>query len=267
MQFINLFVFVMGLVWGSFLNVVVYRSSHGKSFVTGRSICPNCKKVIPWKYNVPILSFIFLQGKCAFCKKKISWQYPLIETMTGLLFLWWFMIGKSFFQLTGNSYAVIQPIFWLVVGMIFLVIFMTDMLYGLIPDSVNLFFLTVVLFYRVFLVSVGIMDPKDFVVSIITSVIIGGFFLFLVWITKGKGMGWGDVKLSPILALLLGWPKALVALFCAFVVGAIVGLVLIAFKKKKMKQTIPFGPFLITGAMIALVWGNQIWSWYVGMLQ
>ena len=135
--------FIMGLVWGSFLNVVIYRTAHGQSPMEGRSICPKCGKAIPWKYNVPLFSFFLLGGKCAFCHKKISWQYPLVELVSGLLFVWWYLMGAQFFRLIGSPWHLVQPVFWLVVAMVLLTIFMTDLLYGVIPLSINLFFFSI----------------------------------------------------------------------------------------------------------------------------
>ena len=171
-------------------------------------------------------------------------------------------MGMNFFHLLGNPWTILQPAFWLVVGMLLLTIFMTDWLYGVIPDSVNLIFFSWVMIYRVALVSTGNMQRDDFVATCITTVGLGLFFWFLVWVTKEKGMGWGDVKLSPTLGLMLGWPKGLLGVLLAFMIGAIVAIFLLVSKKKKMGQTLPFGPFLVVGALIALVWGNQILAWY-----
>src|SRR3989339_249727 len=153
--------FMLGIVWGSFLNVVIYRTAHGKSPMEGRSRCPKCAKLIPWKYNIPLLSFFLLGGKCAFCHKKISWQYPLIEFMSGMLFVWWYLVGMQFFRLIGSPWQVIQPVFWLTVGMIMLTILMTDLLYGVIPLSVNFLFFSLVLLYRAGLVGFGMMERAD----------------------------------------------------------------------------------------------------------
>lgn len=271
MFLIIFFLFVMGLIWGSFLNVVIYRTSHNLSPAKGRSICPKCKKTIPWKYNIPLLSFIWLRGRCANCHKKISLRYPAIELMTGVLFVWWYLVGSSFFRLFGNPWFVVQPIFWLVIGMILLTIFMTDLLYGVIPLSINMTLFTLVLLYRVGLTSFGIMTGSDLLMAFISGIMLGLLFLSLQKITKlikgVDGMGDGDIVLSPALGLLLGWPKILIATFFAFAIGAVVGVVLILLKKKKMSNSIPFGPFLVLGTILALVFGGPIWTWYVGMLQ
>ena len=237
----------------------------------GRSICPKCKKTIPWKYNIPVLSFIWLRGRCANCHKKISWRYPATELMTGVLFVWWYLVGFNFFRLFGNPLSVVQPLFWLVVGMLLLTIFMTDLLYSVIPLSVNMTLLSVVLFYRIGLVAFGQMTQMDFVLAIVSGLSVGLLFFVLQKATKiikgVDGMGDGDIVLSPSLGLLLGWPKTLIGVFMAFAIGSVVGVTLILLGKKKMSNAIPFGPFLVVGTLIALVFGNAIWSWYFGMLQ
>ncbi len=265
------FLFVMGLVWGSFLNVVIYRTSHGKSFVGGRSVCTKCKKVIRWYHNIPLLSFLVLGGKCAYCGKKISWQYPLVELITGLMFVWWYLVGMQFFRLLGSPWQVIQPVFWLVVSIFLLIIFMTDALYGVIPFGVNLGLSLLVIFYRVALTGWGYMNPKDLWWSCVAAIVLVSFFSVLNIITRKvrgvDGIGGGDIVLSPALALLLGWPKILIGIFMAFLIGSVVAIILMIFGKKKMKSKIAFGPFLILGTITALFWGSQIWQWYMGMLQ
>ncbi len=259
-----MFIFIMGLVWGSFLNVVIYRTTHGTSPLTGRSQCPKCKKTISWKHNIPLISFFVLRGRCADCGTRISWQYPLVEFLTGALFVWWFSLGRSFFLLLGQPLMYIQPLFWLIIGMLLLVVFVADLRFGLIPDSITIPLFVLALGYRLFLVGSGQMESGDLVRAIISGLVLTMFFYGLWYFTRGRGFGFGDVKLAPSLGLLLGWPRTLVAAFIAFVVGASVALALISLGKKKMSQTIPFGPFLVIGSVIALVWGGQIWGWYWG---
>lgn len=263
---LTLFIFLMGLVWGSFLNVVIYRTTHGASPLSGRSQCPKCKKTISWQYNIPLISFFWLRGKCAYCRAKISWQYPVVELLTGLLFVWWFWIGRGFFLLVGQPWTLLQPGFWLVVGMLFLVVFVADWRFGLIPDSANFSLFALALGYRLSLTGFGLMQSTDLVRAIICGLALMAFFYGLWYFTKGRGFGFGDVKLAPATGLLLGWPKTLIAVFLAFVFGAVVALSLIVLGKKKLGQTIPFGPFLVLGTFAALIFGNRLWGWYWGLL-
>ncbi len=252
------------------MNVVIFRMSHGSSPLSGRSICPKCKKQLAWYHNIPLLSFIALKGSCAFCHKKISIRYPLIEALTGIMFVWWFLVGFNFFQLVGSPWIFIQPVFWLVVGMVLLSIFMTDLLYMVIPFSLNLLLFSLALFYRVGLTAFGIMQTDDFVRALLSGLGLCLLFVILQAITKAvkkvDGFGLGDIYLAPSLGLLLGWPKILPGVFFSFALGAIVGVTLLLLGKKKLGQYLPFGPFLIMGTIIALVWGGQVWSWYAGLL-
>jgi leader peptidase (prepilin peptidase)/N-methyltransferase len=263
---LTLFIFVMGLVWGSFLNVVIYRTTHGTSPLSGRSKCPKCKKTISWKHNIPLISFFVLRGKCANCGTRISWQYPLVEFLTGVLFVWWFSLGKSFFLLIGQPWAFVQPFFWLIIGMLLLVVFVADLRFGLIPDNITISLFILALGYRLLLVGSGQMEVVDMIRAIISGLILTVFFYGLWYFTRGRGFGFGDVKLAPSLGLLLGWPRTLVATFIAFIVGALVAVVLLSLGRKKMGQTIPFGPFLVVGSVVALLFGGQIWGWYWGLI-
>jgi prepilin signal peptidase PulO-like enzyme (type II secretory pathway) len=257
---------VLGAVFGSFLNVLIYRLSKGQSPFGGRSKCPSCKKQISWQHNIPLISFFWLRGKCASCHKKISWHYPLVELLTTSLFLWWYLIGMNFFRLEGNYLDIVQPVFWLVMGMLLMVVFFADLWFGVIPDLINLLVLGLALVYRIALVTMGQMKLIDFELAIIAGLVLYLIFYLLVYITKGKGFGLGDVKLAPGLGLLLGWQKTIILWFVSFILGSLVALVLLALRKKSLKQTIPFGPFLVIGTGIALVWGDKIWLWYMGLL-
>jgi leader peptidase (prepilin peptidase)/N-methyltransferase len=270
MIWVIVFIFVIGLVWGSFLNVVIFRMSHGSSPLAGRSICPKCKHKLAWYYNIPLLSFVFLKGKCAYCHKNIAIRYPLIEALTGVMFVWWFLVGFNFFKLVGSPWSFIQPVFWLAVGMVMLSIFMTDLLYMVIPFGLNLLLFSLSLFYRVGLTGFGIMQPQDFFRAIMSGTTVCLLFLVIQAITrvvkKVDGFGLGDIYLAPSLGLLLGWPKIIPGVFLSFVFGAFFGITLILLKKEKIGQYIPFGPFLILGTVTALVWGSKIWEWYLGFL-
>ena len=259
--------FIFGLVIGSFLNVVVYRTIYGESPLKGRSVCPHCKKQISWKHNIPLLSFLFLRGKCAHCKKRISWQYPVVEGLTALLFVWWYVMGKGFFLLVNTPLELVQPYFWLMVGVLLLLVLVFDLWYGVIPNAVNLLLLVLVLGYRVALVVMGIMRPQDFWMAVVAGIGLALFFYGLYLLTKRKGFGLGDVKLAPSLGLLLGLRGTIVATMLSFMSGAIVAVVLLVLGRKRFGQTIPFGPFLVLGAVMALLWHELIWEWYFGLLR
>jgi len=190
--------------------------------------------------------------------------------LTGILFVWWFVVGFNFFKLVGSPWSFIQPVFWLTVGMVLLSIFMTDLLYMVIPFSLNLLLFSLSLIYRVGLVGFGIMRATDFWLALLSGLGVCLIFISLQYLTKKikkvDGIGLGDVFLVPSLGLLLGWPKIVPGVFISFVSGALVGIVLMVMKKKKMSQYLPLGPFLILGTVIGLLWGGQIWEWYLGLL-
>lgn len=261
-----LLLFFIGSCVGSFLNVVIYRSERGESWVWGRSHCESCQKTIAWYDNIPLLSYLLLRARCRQCKAPLSPGHLVIESLMGMLFVWWYGVGFFFFKLTEQPFSILQPIFWLAVGIILLTIFVTDLQYMYIADTAVVLLSGIVGMYRVILVLTGVMQVQDFMLSLCTMAAAVLFFWCLWYFTKGKGMGFGDVKLALPLGLLLGWPNTLVWIFVSFVSGAVVGLVLLALGKAQMKKPIPFGPFLIFATLIALIWGDEIFRQYVTLI-
>lgn len=253
-------IFLFGLAVGSFLNVVIYRTLHGESPFSGRSKCPHCGKTIRALDNIPLLSFLLLQGRCRYCKRQIAWNYPVVELLTGVLFAWWFLAGSALFRLTQYPFVYIQPGFWLLIGLLLIVVLFSDLLYGVIPDSILWIMGVVTLLYRSILTATGIMQFSDYWRSLTSGVATLTFFLTLILLTGGRGMGMGDAKLGLVLGLLLGWPRIVVGLAASFISGAIVALALLVAGKKRFGQTIPFGPFLVVGTVVGLIWGQQIWA-------
>lgn len=254
--------FVFGLIFGSFLNVVIFRLNTKDSIVNARSKCLSCSHVLAWYDLFPVFSFLSLGGKCRYCKKKISWQYPLVEISTGIIFA---VIFSQNFQ--GYAFDLINVIHFFLVTYIFfalVVIFVFDLKHYIIPDEV-VFPAIGVSFLLLILDSVAAQGGFDLlrVLDFIGAALFAaGFFQFLIIITKGKGMGGGDVKLGFLLGLTLGLSNTLLALFTAFLSGAIVGIILITQGKKKMKSMLPFGPFLIFGFLVSYFYGSAIIEWY-----
>lgn len=258
--------FIFGTIIGSFLNVVIHRVHTGEGLVRGRSHCPRCKAVIRWYDNIPIVSFLFLGGKCRKCKKKISWQYPMVEFFTGVLFLW---VGIYFFNI-DNLFSFFPTFYYLVIISFFIVIFVYDALYMEIPGPA-------------LWPAIGFAVLGNLVMDWMKPGIIGGpmnlatysgaaaslfafmFFFLLVAYSKEKWMGMGDALLAILLGLVLGWPNILLALFLAFAIGAIYGIILLAVRSKTLKSQIPFAPFLIIGSVIALFFCVPIINWYKGL--
>jgi leader peptidase (prepilin peptidase)/N-methyltransferase len=236
-------ILVLGLFFGSFLNVVVDRLQNKQSFISGRSKCDFCKKELAWFDLIPLLSFILIRGKCRYCRKKLSYYYPVTELSTGTLF--------SLAYLCLGPQPLVSLVYYLFITSCFIVIFFSDLKYGIIPDKIILPATVGTVIYLL------IFNPQLLIINLLSAIGAGLFFLALFLFTKGKGMGFGDVKLALLLGLFLGFPKVVFALYLAFLTGAIVGLMLIIWKKKKtIKETIPFGPFLILASLIGLFWGN-----------
>lgn len=270
MFWVLLFLFILGSIWGSFLNVLIYRSSVNMSPVAGRSICPKCKRTLRWFHNIPLLSFSLLKGRCAYCHKKISYMYPLVEFLTGLFFVWWFVVGFGFFRLIGSPFGLIQPVFWLTVGMVMLVIFVSDLIYMIIPFHMNLILFTLVALYRIFLIGFGYMKVDDSFEALISGFVLSLFFWLMNKITQRwrgvDGFGMGDILLAPSLGLLLGWPRIVPGIMLSFIFGSLVAIFLLATKRSKLGEYLPFGPFLLLGTVTALIYGNRLVDWYLSLL-
>jgi prepilin signal peptidase PulO-like enzyme (type II secretory pathway) len=238
--FLYLIIFIFGLIIGSFLNSVIYRLEVEQSPLRGKSYCPKCKHILKWQDLIPVLSFISLRGRCRYCQKPISIQYPLVELATGILFV-----------LIFNQFPIfLFSIFYFLISSFLIVIFVYDLKYYIIPDKI---------IYPAIIIA-GIFNFQLF--SILSAIGAALFFGTLVLITRGKGMGIGDIKLAFLMGLILGFPNILVALFLAFFLGSIIGIGLILFKNKTLKSKVPFAPFLIIGTFIALFWGEKIIDWY-----
>jgi leader peptidase (prepilin peptidase)/N-methyltransferase len=247
---VQIFVFLLGLCIGSFLNCFIYRLEQKKS-LKGRSFCPRCKHTLSWKDLFPVFSFLFLKGRCRYCKKQISVQYPLVELMTGLIFV--LILNK--FQISNF----INLIFLFYISSVLIIIFVYDLKHCLIPDKVLFPAIAITLIYNL----IPPYDWQHIFYNFLAVLIASGFFLIIFLISRGKWMGFGDVKLAVLMGLLLGLPGVLVALFLAFFFGAIIGVILMVFEKKSLKSEIPFGPFLIAGTLIVMLWGSQIINWYM----
>lgn len=277
---LKLLVFILGLSIGSFLNVVIYRLENNKSFLKGRSYCPHCKHKLTWIDLVPVFSFLILHGKCRYCGKKISIQYPLVEIITALIFLIilnsqipWMPAGRLPVGLMSNASDFIELCFMFYVSCSMIVVFVYDLKHFIIPDNVLFPAIIITFFYR--LVESFNLNNGSFLLDwesgignyIIAALIASGFFLAIFLVSEGKWIGFGDVKLAILLGLILGLPKIVLSLFLAFFFGAIIGIGLIVLDKKGLKSEIPFGPFLITGFFVAVLFGDKIIRWYLNFLQ
>jgi leader peptidase (prepilin peptidase)/N-methyltransferase len=260
--FFYFFIFVLGLAAGSFLNSLIYRLEEGLPFPWLRSFCTKCRHILAWHDLIPVLSFLFLRGHCRYCRQKISWQYPLVELFTGIIFLL-----TSLFVSNVNNYTLF---YLLIIDCFLIVIFVYDLKHYIIPDKVVYPAIFLALLYQIvfnfqFPISAANFQLliNNFYPPFLSAVLAAAFFLAIVLFSKGRLMGAGDIKLVFLMGLVLSFPNILVALFLAFILGAIIGIGLVIFGKKNFKSEVPFAPFLISGTFIALFWGDKIIHWYL----
>ncbi|MDD2823311.1 MAG: prepilin peptidase [Candidatus Daviesbacteria bacterium] len=293
---LSFFGFLIGTILGSFAKAVADRLNKQDS-LRGRSYCVKCKHILAWYDLFPVFSYIMLLGKCRYCRKSIPFTNLAAELVMGFLVAGLFLTQAFDFNILLNPTVqsiplILNFIFKIFIVLVLFILFLTDIKTGLLPDKVTypavgiaigywlvacglnswLFYLSLksnflgkylmppysnyfwTLIYRIW-------EPAIF--SIIIGIVSALFFAFLIIITKGRGMGWGDVKYVLFLGIALGFPNAIIGLFLAFLIGAVFSVILMGFGKKHFGQTIPFGPFLSLGAYIALLWGPQILNWYL----
>lgn len=249
------FSFVFGLAIGSFINCLVYRLNRNLSPFQGRSVCPQCKHQLAWHDNIPLFSFVFLRGKCCYCQKPISLHYPLVELATALFTL--FVIYHI------SIYDIRSLFYFLLIGYALIAIFVSDLLYQTIPDEIVY---PAIILALIRIVATGLFGQTGSWLPLLAGLGAAGFFLFLVLVTRGKGMGLGDVKLVALMGLALGWPAIIISLFLAFLTGAVTGAILVLVGKKGFKDQVPFGPFLAGSTMLLLFWGEKISYWVENFL-
>jgi len=262
-----LLIFIFGTAVGSFLGVVVDRINSKEPIWKGRSHCDHCRHKLHAGDLIPLLSFFLLQRKCRYCHKELSRFYPLIEACTGVAYV---AAGYVVFQQYG--YFVGQTIYQLLVLYYFaligalLAIFFADLRYGIIPFKIVAFALGATILWDVLCrllpitYHMQIFTEQPGIINILLSAIGAASFFFLLFaLTRGRGMGFGDVVYAFLMGFTLGFPRVILGLYIAFVTGAVISLVLVALKKKKIKGgTIPFGPFLVFGTIVSLLWGNVL---------
>jgi leader peptidase (prepilin peptidase)/N-methyltransferase len=240
-------VFLFGITIGSFLNVCIYRIPKKEDIVKERSHCMSCGNVLEWYELIPLFSFCLQGGKCRKCKAKLSWQYPLIEALNGCVYMWIFAVNgvkaeSLLLCICASALIVISVIDWrtyeipagcnILIGMLGIVQIFLDLTHWY--SYVTGFFTVSVLFYIIYLV------------------------------TKGRGIGGGDIKLMAAAGLLLGWQKILLALAIGSIAGSVIHLTLM--KLQKRDRVLAFGPYLSLGIFVSMLYGNELIDWYLGFL-
>jgi prepilin signal peptidase PulO-like enzyme (type II secretory pathway) len=240
--------FILGLILGSFLNVLIPRLHfEEKGIISGRSHCPKCEHELQWFDLIPLLSFASTGGKCRYCKTKVSWWYPSVEFTTGFMFM-----------LLSLHHP--DPITWVSQAFFFyilLFIFFMDLRYSEIHD--------LILIPAIAIALIGsFLNPEPL------NLLIGGgigfsFFAFQYLISKGVWVGAGDMRIGAFMGLLLGWKHTLIALFIAYLIGSTIGIILLSTKKANAQTAIPLGPFLVIGTTIAYFFGSPILTWFLNL--
>ncbi len=246
--------FVLGLLFGSFANVVIYRLPQNKSVVTPRSSCPKCGYMIPWYDNIPVLSWlILLRGKCRACKAPISARYPAVELLTGIVF-------AAIFYKYGFQWVTLE---YLIFAWSLIVVSMIDLDLMILPDVFTLSGILIGLFG-------ASLNPERSFQSAFLGVLLGGGFLYAIAyiylvVRKQEGMGGGDIKLLAWIGAVLGWTSIPFVILVSSILGSFVGLGLALRSRAGLKSVIPFGPYLALAALLFILGGEAIGLWYIGL--
>ena len=233
--YFNIFIFFIGAMIGSFLNVLIYRIPLKENFVSERSKCTKCGKMIFWYENIPLLSFLFLRGKCSKCGERIPWRYPFVELVMGLMSL--YLFPKFFWHKT----YIIQYVFFMAIFAALLVHFFIDLKHKILPDGINIYL--GLCFFSYALINY---HWKHWLIGGAVGFLFPLAVTYLFYLLKGKiGLGGGDIKLYGVLGLYLGPIGVLHNIFFSCMLGTLIVLPLIIFKIISRDTPIPFGPFII----------------------
>ena len=263
------FIFLLGTIIGSFLNVVIYRFNTGRTIVTGRSICMTCNNKLRWYELIPVFSYLIQGGKCRRCKSIISQQYPIVEVLTGLVFA---LVAFKFLPILYTSYLayVILVTLFVFLFSLLIVISVYDLRHKIIPDKL-VFFFVLISFFSIFINSslFGSIFAWPTLADFLAGPVLALPFAFLWYFSKGRLMGLGDGKLVLGLGWMLGMSAGVFSIILSFWLGTIVSVALIIFSKIShdsnfeklgMKSEVPFAPFLIVSAFLTFVFGFNIFT-------
>ncbi|MGE9744592.1 prepilin peptidase [Bdellovibrio bacteriovorus] len=245
--------FVLGAIFGSFGNVVIYRLPREESVVKPRSYCYSCKTQIKWYDNIPILSWFILRGKCRKCQAKFSFRYPLVEIIMAVLFA----LSYHYAGLTWTLLEYLIFIFGLVVCTFI------DLDHMILPDEFTLSGIVIGL------VGAALNPQREFLDALFGVLMGGGFLWGMAYVyymfTKNEGMGGGDIKLLAWIGAIVGWKAIPFVIMTSAIVGSVIGLIAARKQKAGLKTVIPFGPYLALGAVVYLFGGEAIALWYLGL--
>jgi len=245
-------IFILGLIVGSFSNVCICRIPGNESIIYPASHCPKCRSKIKPVDNIPLISYILLKGRCRNCKNKISIQYPIVELLTGLIYL-------VIYQTYGLG---VQTLIYIILSSALVIIAFIDLNEQIVPDVISLPGIVIGFIVSFFVPYISFINSG-------LGILVGGGIILIIGmagslIFKKEAMGGGDVKLAAMIGAFLGWRYVIISLFLGFFLGALAGIILIMSKIKSKEDTVPFGPFIVLGSFITLLWGEKIISWYIG---
>jgi leader peptidase (prepilin peptidase) / N-methyltransferase len=242
-------IFIFGLIIGSFCNVVIYRLPQGTSIITPGSHCRSCGTPIrPWE-NIPVLSYLVLRGRCRACKEHISLRYPSVELVSSVLYvLIWLKYG---FSIPFAAYAALTSTL--------LTVALIDYDHKIIPNTITLPGIVIGLGLSLWALPI---TP----LASLLGILLGGVFFYLIALVSKGGMGGGDIKLIAMIGAFLGWQGAFFTILSGALLGSLVGVSLMVLGKKGRKDKVPFGPFLSVGAILFILWGDDLIQWYLNLL-
>ena len=248
----GILIFILGLIVGSFSNVCIYRIPKNESIIYPASHCPKCNSPIKPIDNIPLLSYILLKGRCRNCKSKISIQYPIVELLTGLIYL---IISLIY----GLS---VQTLIYIILSSALIIIAFIDLDQQIVPDVISLPGIVIGFIISFFVTYISFINSA-------LGILAGGGIILIIGLAgsvifKKEAMGGGDVKLAAMIGAFLGWRYIIISLFLGFFIGALAGIILILSKIKSKEDMVPFGPFIVLGSFITILWGEKILSWYLG---
>jgi prepilin signal peptidase PulO-like enzyme (type II secretory pathway) len=273
MLIIALLLFVFGLMWGSFINAVVWRlheqskkrkSSKNISIISGRSMCVHCKHELAWYDLFPVASWLALKGKCRYCRKNISPQYPIVELITGVTFAASYLIWPHTVHLNGQWLLLTT---WLVSSVGLLALLIYDVRWMLLPNKIIYPSLAVAFIGRLAYLILFENRPDHGLLLWILAVLISSGVFYVLYMVNDKWIGFGDVRLGLITGTLLADPqKSLAMIFIASLLGSLIAVPDLIRGKKTMASRLPYGPFLIAATAIMVLWGDSLLNWYKSLL-
>jgi len=251
--FYYVFFFILGAIFGSFGNVIIYRLPKEESIVKPRSYCYSCKTPIKWYDNIPILSWFILRGRCRHCGARFSFRYPLVELIMAVLFM-------LSYHYVGISWSLLEYLIF-IFGLV--VCTFIDLDHMILPDEFTLSGIVIGL------LGAALNPHRDFLDALFGVLMGGGFLWGMAYVyyllTKQEGMGGGDIKLLAWIGALLGWKAIPFVIMSSAIIGSVVGLIAARKQKAGLKTVIPFGPYLALGAILYLFGGETIGLWYLDL--